>query len=422
MAEVGELYPRRARDRVSLALADTRVVVLNGPRQSGKSTLARLVATEHPDAELRYLDEGPVRDAAVADPAAFVRHPGLLIVDEVQRVPDLMLAIKHEVDVDPRPGRFLLTGSARLFSLQAIPDLMPGRSETVELWPLSQAEIDGSAGTFVDSVFEIGPDLRVPDSELRKPDYVERALRGGFPEAVRRTDAGRRARFFESYANDLINRDVRQLSDIARPADLRRLLNLVAARMASLAVPNTIASEMQLPASTLKRYLDLLELVFVVRRVPAWSTNLTTRAVATPKLVMIDSGLACHLAGITMKRAKHPSTPVGPLLENFVLGELACQLGWTGEPVRLYHYRDRDRNEVDAILERASGEVVAIEVKAAETVRAEDFRGIQHLARRIDNRLVAGIVLYAGRQALPFGDRLRALPMSVLWDGRPVSR
>lgn len=397
------------------ALSDTRVVVINGARQAGKSTLARLVMRGHPRGELRYLDEAAVRSAAQADPAAFVRHGGLLVIDEVQRVPDLMLAIKHEVDIDPRPGRFLLTGSARLFALRDIPDLLPGRSETIELWPLSQDEIGRAKYIFVDAVFEQGPDIPVPLSKLRRPDYLQLALRGGYPEAVRRTDPGRRARFFESYISDLINRDVRQVSDIERPADMRRLLNVLAAQMASLAAPGAIASNLQLPASTVKRYVDLLDLLFVLRRIPAWSTNLTTRAIATPKLMVTDSGLAGHLAGITLKRAKHPTTPVGPLLENFVLGELARQLSWAEEPVRLYHYRDRDDYEVDAILERASGEVVAVEVKAAETVRSEDFRGIQRLARRLGDRLLAGIVLYTGGQALPFGDRLRAFPISAMW-------
>jgi uncharacterized protein len=396
-------------------LADTRVVVVNGARQTGKSTLATLVMAGYPGAQLRYLDEAVTRSAAQSDPALFVRHDSLLVIDEVQRVPDLLLAIKHEVDVDPRPGRFLLTGSARLFALRDVPDLLPGRSETIELWPLSQGEIGRTYDGFVDAVFEQGPALAVPESDLRREDYLERALRGGYPEAIHRTDLGRRARFFESYVSDLINRDVRQVSEIERPADMRRLLNLVAASMTSLAVPGAFANQLQLPASTIKRYLDLLELLYVLRRIPAWSTNLTTRAVATPKLMMIDSGLAGHLTGLTRKRARHPTAPVGPIIENFVLGELARQLSWAEEPVRLYHYRDRDQYEVDAILERASGEVVAIEVKAAETVRSEDFRGIQHLARRLDDRLLAGIVLYAGRQALPFGERLRALPISALW-------
>jgi uncharacterized protein len=413
------LFPRHAQRSVSAALADTRVVVINGARQTGKSTLARLVAAAFPGSELRYLDEAPVRAAAQADPSLFVRHDGLLVIDEVQRVPDLFLAIKHEVDTDPRPGRFLLTGSARLLGLQEIPDLLPGRAETIELSPLSQGEIDRSPDGFVEALFRHGVNIRVPSSDLRRDDYLERALRGGYPEAVRRADPGRRARFFESYITDLINRDIRQLTEIERPADMRRLVNLAAACTASLAVPAALASRLQVPASTVKRYLNLLDLLFITRRIPAWSTNLTTRAVATPKLVLTDSGLAAHLTGMSLRRARNPAAPVGPLVETFVLGELTRQLALTDQPVRLYHYRDRDQYEVDAVLESASGQVVACEVKAAETVRSEDFRGIQRLTRRLGDQLVAGVVLYAGGQPLPFGDRLRAWPISALWALNP---
>jgi len=413
------LFPRHAQRSISAALADTRVVVINGARQTGKSTLARLIAAASPGSELRYLDEAPVRAAAQADPSLFVRHDGLLVIDEVQRVPDLFLAIKHEVDTDPRPGRFLLTGSARLLGLQEIPDLLPGRAETIELSPLSQGEIDRSPDGFVEALFRHGVNIRVPPSDLRREDYLDRALRGGYPEAVRRTDPGRRARFFESYITDLVNRDVRQLTEIERPADMRRLVNLVAACTASLAVPAALASRLQVPASTVKRYLNLLDLLFITRRIPAWSTNLTTRAVATPKLVLTDSGLAAHLTGMSLRRARQPTAPVGPLVETFVLGELTRQLALTDQPVRLYHYHDRDQYEVDAVLESASGEVVACEVKAAETVRSEDFRGIQRLARRLGDQLVAGVVLYAGGQPLPFGDKLRAWPISALWTLNP---
>jgi uncharacterized protein len=416
---IEHLLPRHAQRNVSAALADTRVVVINGARQTGKSTLARLIAAASQGSELRYLDEAPVRAAAQADPSLFVRHDGLLVIDEVQRVPDLFLAIKHEVDVDPRPGRFLLTGSARLLGLHEIPDLLPGRAETIELSSLSQGEIDGSPDGFVEAIFRQGVNMRVPSSDLRRDDYLERALRGGYPEAVHRTDSGRRARFFESYITDLINRDVRQITEIERPADMRRLVNLVAAASASLAVPASLSSRLQVPASTIKRYLNLLDLLFITRQIPAWSTNLTTRAVATPKLVLSDSGLAAHLTGMSLRRARHPTAPVGPLIETFVLGELTRQLAFIDEPVRLYHYRDRDQYEVDAVLESASGEVVACEVKAAETVRSEDFRGIQRLARRLGDQLVAGIVLYAGGQPLPFGDRLRAWPISALWTLAP---
>jgi predicted AAA+ superfamily ATPase len=232
---------------------------------------------------------------------------------------------------------------------------------------------------------------------------------------VRRTDTGRRARFFESYITDLINRDVRQLTEIERPADMRRLVNLVAASTCSLAVPASMASRLHVPASTVKRYLDLLDLLFITRRIPAWSSNLVTRAVATPKLVLTDSGLAAHLTGMSLRRARHPTAPVGPLIETFVLGELSRQLAFTDQPIRLHHYRDRDHYEVDAVLESSSGEVIAREVKAAETVRSEDFRGIRRLARRLGDQLLAGVVLYAGGQPLPFGERLRAWPISTLW-------
>jgi predicted AAA+ superfamily ATPase len=413
------LFPRHAQRNVGAALADTRVVVLNGARQTGKSTLARLVMAGFPGSELRYLDEAPVRAAAQADPGFFVRHDHLLVIDEVQRVPDLFLAIKHEVDVDPRPGRFLLTGSARLVGLRDIPDLLPGRSETIELSPLSQGEIDRAPDGFVEALFRHGVSVRVPPSSLRRDDYLERALRGGYPEAVRRTDTGRRSRFFESYITDLINRDVRQLTEIERPADMRRLVNLAAASTSSLAVPASIANRMQVPASTVKRYLDLLDLLFITRRIPAWSSSLTTRAVGTPKLLLADSGLAAHLTGMSLRRARHPTAPVGQLIETFVLGELSRQLAFTDQSVRLYHYRDRDQYEVDAVLESASGEVIACEVKAAETVRPEDFRGIQRLARRLGDQLLAGIVLYSGGQPLSFGERLRAWPISALWTLAP---
>lgn len=397
------------------ALADTRVVVVNGARQVGKSTLAELIAARSPGARELYLDDQAVRAAAEADPSAFVRHDGLLLIDEIQRVPELLLAIKREVDRDRSPGRFILTGSARLLALKDLPDALPGRAETIELWPLSQGEIDSTPDGFVDAVFRLDGRIGLPPSTLSKRDYVTRALRGGYPEAVRRDPGRRRARFFDSYVTDLVTRDVQQISDIQRPAEMRRLLSVVAARMATLAVAESIAADVAMPRQTLSRYLDLLELIFVIRRIPAWSSNLTTRAISTPKLIVTDSGLGGRLIGMSEERAKDPTAPVGQLLENFAIGEVARQLTWAEEPVQLFHYRDRDKVEVDMVLEHASGAVIGLEVKAAETIRAEDFRGLRHLASRLGDRFRNGIVLYAGEQQLPFGDRLTALPISALW-------
>ena len=404
---------------VADALADTRVVVINGARQTGKSTLARLLIDGSPGVEAYYLDDATARDAARSDPMGFVRHDGLLLIDEVQRVPELMLAIKYEVDRDPSPGRYLLTGSARLLGLRDLPDALPGRSETIELWPLSQGEIDGTPDGFVDTAFRSGPDLRIDPVELHRAEYLDRALRGGYPEAVRRTAIRRRARFFESYLSDLIARDLQQVADIERPNELRRLLSTLAATTAGLSVPQRLSSDVGLPVTTVRRYLDALDLVYVVRRIPAWSSNLTARAVATPKLLFVDTGLAGHLAGMTVSRGAHPLANIGPILENFAIGELARQLTWSRESVGLYHYRDRDGYEVDAVLEHESGEVVGIEIKAGETVRTDDFRGLRRLHRRLGNRFVAGFVLYAGTQQLSFGDRLTGLPLAALWQAPP---
>ncbi len=409
------LYPRHAEAMALEAVTDTRVVIINGARQTGKSTLAERIVHDIPGSRELYLDEAPVRAAARRDPTGFVRHDGLLFIDEVQRVPDLLLSIKYEVDHDLRPGKYLLTGSARLLGLHDLPDALPGRSETIELWPLSQGEIDSAADGFVDAVFQFGTDLEMPRCSLRRADYLERAMRGGYPEAVRRPTMRRRTHFFASYTNDLIMKDVRQISDIERPSDMRRLLRMLAARMGGLAVIESIGRDIGLPRGTLKRYLDLLELVFMIRLIPGWSSNLTTRAVAASKLLIVDSGLGAHLTGFTPARASDITAPAGPLLENFALGEIARQLTWSDEPVELYHYRDRDGVEVDGVLERASGEIIGVEVKAAETVRADDFRGLHYLARRLGDRFVAGFVLYAGAESLPFGDRMRALPLAALW-------
>lgn len=232
------LFPRRAEAMAMETLTDTRVAVINGARQVGRSTLTQAIARSTTGAGELYLDQAAVHAAARQDPDGIVRHNGLLLLDEIQRAPDLLLSIKREVDADPRPGRFLLTGSARLLGLRDLPDALPGRSETIELWPLSQGEIERTADGFVDAAFRHGPDLTVLRPSLRRSDYLNRALRGGHPEAVHRSSHRRRTRFFESCISDLINRDVKQVSDIERPADMRRLLNVapVRTRLACMSV------------------------------------------------------------------------------------------------------------------------------------------------------------------------------------------
>ncbi len=414
---LGKLLPRRAEQAVNEALRDTRVVLINGARQCGKSTLVQLVSAAR-GAEWRTLDRAVTRQAAEEDPTGFIDLPTPMVIDEIQRVPELLLAIKESVDRDPRPGHFLLTGSARVLGLRMLPDALPGRMETIELWPFSQGEIDGSPDGFVDAVFSRGPDLHV-DSPLQRAEYAQRVVRGGFPEAVARTQPRRRERFLDSYVADLISRDVSQLSEIERTGEMRALIRLLAARSGQLLVATALGNETRLSHRTVGRYLDLLGEVFLIKRIPAWSRNLNTRTIGTPKVAMVDSGVAANLLAADADQLLRPGAPFGPLLEGFVLMELARQLTWSDERVELFHYRTRDKTEVDAVLENRRGHVVGVEVKAASTVRAEDFRGLRHLAERLGNDFVVGIVLYTGDQTLPFGPRLRAMPLSALWQASP---
>ncbi len=406
-------FNRRAQTLTAEALTDTRVVLINGARQAGKSTLARMIANDS-DVEVRNLDRPQDLEAARTDPSGFVDFDRLMIIDEIQRAPELFLAIKAVVDADPRPGRFLLTGSSRILALRGLPDTLPGRSETTELWPLSQGEIDGTRDDFVDAAFALGPDLH-HHSELDRRDYAERAVRGGFPEAVHRPDPRRRARFFESYLDDLITRDIRQLGEIERLAQLRTLLQLIAGRNAGLLVPTSLGSDVGLNYHTTQRYLGLLEEIFLIKRIPAWSRNITARSVDTPKVAFVDTGIAANLVQAEPGALIRPGGEFGSLLEGFVLMELARQLTWSDSRAQLYHYRTKDKVEVDAVLENPRGQVVAIEVKAATTVTSGDFRGLRHLEQRLGDDFLAGYVLHTGTDTLPFGPKLRAVPVSALW-------
>jgi predicted AAA+ superfamily ATPase len=408
-----DLLPRRAQTLVSEALADTRVVLVNGARQAGKSTLTRLAADSQPGTVVRLLDDASTLRAAHDDPTGFVEHDRLMVIDEIQLAPELLRAIKVLVDLDPRPGRFLLTGSSRILALRSLPDALPGRMEIIELWPFSQGEMGGGPDRFVDAVLRHGAGIE-HSSRLRKRDYLDRAVVGGFPEAVRRT-ARRRAAFFASYLSTLIERDVLEVSSIERQADMFKLLALLAGRVSGLLVPGTLAGQSGIPRTTLVRYLELLSTVFLIKSIPAWATGHTSRAIGTPKLAFVDTGIACHLIGQDATRLDEPDGAAGPILENFVVMELARQLTWAEERARLYHYRTKEKLEVDAVIETPDGRVIAVEVKAGATVRTEDLAGLRNLAGHLGDKFVAGYVLYTGQQTLSFGNRIKAVPMDALW-------
>ncbi len=412
------LVARRAEATITEALADTRVVMVNGARQSGKSTLTGLVAARRPDMVVRLLDDPATLRAATDDPTGFVEHDGLMVIDEIQLVPELLRPIKVAVDLDPTPGRFLLTGSSRILALRSLPDALPGRMEIVELWPFAQGEFTVGPDRFVDAAFVHGARLD-HHSDLRRRDYLDRIVAGGFPEAVRRAPR-RRTAFFDSYLANLIDRDVLQLASIERHGQLLTLLALLAGRAGGLLVPATLAERSGIPRTTLVRYLELLTSVFLIKSVPAWAGSLpahpvTQRAIGTPKLAFVDTGVAAHLLGQDAHRLGEPGGAAGPMMENFVLMELARQLSWSEQRGRLFHYRTKDQVEVDAVIETPDGRVIGIEVKAGATVRSEDLRGLRHLAELLGDRFVAGYVLYTGGQTLPFGEKLRAVPVDALW-------
>lgn len=410
---MGRLVERRATALVAEALTDTRVVLIEGARQCGKSTVAAQIAATR-DGAWRSLDNPVVRSAAHDDPESFVHEDRLIVIDEVQRAPEILLSIKETVDADQRPGRFLLTGSARVLGLRALPDALPGRMETIQLWPLSQGEIDGGPDSFVDAIFERGADFRHVSLETRA-GYIARIVRGGFPEAIAR-QGRRRIAFLDNYVADLVNRDVVQLSEIERGAEMRQLVGLLAARSGQLLVAGALANELRLPQSTVERYIRLLEEVFLIKRVRAWSRNLSSRAISTAKVAMVDSAVGANLLGQDQHGLQRIGSPLGGLLEAFTMMEIARQSTWSLTLVEMSHYRTRDQVEVDIVLEDRLGRVVAIDVKASSTVRSEDFRGINHLAARLGPDLLVGVVLYTGAETFSFGDRRLAVPLAALWE------
>jgi hypothetical protein len=411
------MYRRFIESPLSHALADTRVVLLNGARQTGKSTLAQSIADARGG---RYftLDDPAVLALARTDPAALLRGAdGLTVIDEVQLAPGLFPALKLEVDRDRRPGRFLLTGSANVFLVPRVSESLAGRIEILPLWPLSQDELGGKPANFVDRLFAAAP-WRTARYAVDRADVCRRIVAGGFPEALARESAQRRDAWFRSYLATLMQRDIRDLARIDALTDLPRLLALLAARAGGLMNAAEVSRSSGIAHSTLRRYLTLLEAVFVLQPLPAWSTNLGKRLVKSPKIHLLDSGLTAHLRGETDAGALARSTALGPLLETFVVQEVRKQLGWSRTSARPYHFRTAAGREVDLVLEGPAQNVAGIEVKAAAGVDARDFDGLRALAEAAGRKFTSGTVLYLGEHALPFGDKLRAVPIAALWSSR----
>ncbi|MGO2685195.1 ATP-binding protein [Microbacterium sp.] len=415
------MIQRLVAPRIVEALADTRIVVIQGARQVGKSTLSQQMLVDRPGISVT-LDDPASLDFARTDPTGFVEQApdGLFVIDELQRAPELVIALKASADRDKRPGRFLVTGSANLLELSSTHESLAGRAEHIDLHPFSQREIEQSPGSFIDLAFATGA-LSGHSSELVRGDYIERASAGGYPEALQRKSSRRRRDWYDAYLSQIVRRDAVDISGLQRITDLPRLLRLVAARMGSTMVWSSLAADAGMPRRTLDPYTALLETLYLTHTLPAWEVNLTSRETKQPKVFPVDSGLAATLLGAAPSSLGPGSALSGALLECFVVGELRRQQSWASTRATLRHYRDSRGVEVDAVLEAPDGRVVGIEVKSAATVRAKDASGLSVLRDRLGDRFVAGYILHTGRSSVAVGERITALPMDALWAATPRS-
>ncbi len=411
------MIDRKLTPFVAEALQDTPVVLLLGARQVGKSTLAKTLLDDPGKGHYLTLDDPAVRRAAELDPAGFVsRHQGLTILDEIQLAPELFRAIKAAVDEDRRPGRFLLTGSANVLVLPRISESLAGRMEILTLDGISQSEVRGTPDNLVDRLFS-GRPLEPQRLEMNRETLVKAILEGGFPEAREREPGRRRSQWFESYIQTMLQRDIRDISHIEGLTQLPRILELLSVRSASLLNVSEVSRSLGIPVNTLRRYLTLLEAVFLIETVPAWSGSLGKRLVKAPKLMLRDTGLLAHLMGVDAERLLGRPDLLGGPLETFVAGELRKLLGWASSRARIHHYRTLPGEEVDLLLERADGQVVGVEVKASGSLQARDFKGLKALAESLGAAFHGGVVLYTGQEVLPFGVNIWAVPVSALWQG-----
>lgn len=405
------MYQRLVEHRVKEALADTAAVLIVGPRRVGKTTLVRQMC----EASRSYvtLDDQTALDAARTDPVGFVRGLDRAVIDEVQRAPELLLAIKKSIDDDYRPGRFLLTGSANVLTLPRIADSLAGRMETIHMLPLAQIEINGGTPSFLERIFK-GKLERVTDPVVGD-DLVRLVLTGGFPEAIGRGSERRQQDWARSYLTSVLTRDLRDIAEIEKLTELPKFVRFLAQHSGQLVNYSEFGSSINVNYKTGQRYVGLLEKIFLVTTLQPWYSNALKRIIKTPKLHFLDSGLLCTSRGLTFDRIKANRNEFGSVLETFVFAEVMKLM--TGSDLRLtpYHFRDQQMHEVDIVLEHDDGMIIGIEVKASATVNAGDFAGLRKLADACKEKFAFGVVLYDSGDLVPFGGKLAAAPLSSLW-------
>ncbi len=417
MADYTYMIQRHLTAPLGQALSDTPVVLINGARQTGKSTLVQ--ASELAGVGRQYLtfDDPGVLAAARRDPNGFVAGlSGPVTLDEVQHVPELFPAIKMAVDRKREPGRFLLTGSVNVLLLLKLSESLAGRMEVLTLCPFSQGELNGVREGFLDALFSKKPNWPAFNAgTMRRGELLEKVMVGGYPPVVARPSAARRQAWFQSYLTTVLQRDVRDLVNIADLSAVPRLLAVAASRAGGLLNYADLSRSLALPQTTLKRYFALLEAMFLVQLLRPWSGNLGQRAIQTPKVYLNDTGLLAHLLGLTMDRLTVDAGLAGGALENFVLMELRKHCAWSETQPQIYYWRTVSGQEVDLVLEDSAGQLVGVEVKASATLGGSDVRGLQALAAAVGKRWIRGVVLYTGTEVIPFAGNLHGLPLSLLW-------
>lgn len=408
---------RHVKGSILEAIKDTRVVVIQGARQVGKTTITREIVEELGGRFVTF-DDSVAASGARVDPVGFLNsEPNrLLAIDEVQRVPELVLALKLVVDRDMRPGRFLLTGSANLLNLPTIEDSLAGRTESINLYGLSQGEIIGHKERFIDLTFS-GETFLDHTSDLNRSDYMETVVVGGYPEVLARKSSRRRNVWLDNYASAILKREASEISNLHRIFDLPTILKLLAARSSGELNIADLSRDTSIPQRTLVPYLELLQTLYLTHHISAWKTNLAKRVISKPKVSLLDSGLAARLMNISASGLSQLANPhlAGGLLEGFVAGEIRRQLTWSDEKVEMSHFRDQNAGEVDLILETPDGKVVGIEVKSSSTPIPRDAKGLTFLRDRIGSRFICGFILHTGSTSASFGDRIAAVPLDVIW-------
>lgn len=407
------LFPRRIAPHVLEAMTDTPVVLLAGPRQAGKTTLVKQVAGNSSGFRYLTLDDALTLLSAQEDPVGMIRSLDRAVIDEIQRAPGLLLAIKQSVDEDRRPGRFLLTGSANLMALPTVADSLAGRMETLSLLPLSQSEIAGQLTNWLDRVFT--GQLPQAGSSARTHDLVGRVLRGGYPEALARSTDKRRTAWARQYLSAMVERDVRDIANIDKLDQLPRFLRALAQTAGQMCNYSQLGGQVGIDSKTASKYVGVFEQMYLLKRVDVWARNRLNRMVKMPKLQFIDACLLATLLDLTKEEIQKDKTRFGHVLETFVYAELLKHASTAEGDYQLLYYRDADKVEVDVVVENAAGQVVGVEIKSSATVKESDLRGLRKLAGLAGADFKMGVLLYDGDETLPLGNNIWAAPLSTLW-------